>query len=59
MTLEEAGELFDYWKEHPPAVDLLRIVAQLQGWKPPAPPERGDLADLIAMFPGGIIKGGI
>ena len=56
MALSDALDLFDYWKLHPPEVDLVRIIACGLGWKPPEPPSN-DLGELLAMFPGGVIRG--
>jgi hypothetical protein len=57
MLFDEVLELLDFWKLHPPPCDLLSILAQIKGWKPPEPPEEGNLAELLAMFPGGVIRG--
>ena len=34
MTLAEAGEIFAYWAENPPAHLLLQAIACLFGWTP-------------------------
>lgn len=47
--------LTHYWQKHPP-VHLL--VAGFMGYKPQAEEKKyGDLGELIAMFPGGVISG--
>ena len=53
MTLVEAGEIFDYWAEHPPGHVMLQVIARMLGWKPavPAAPALGDIA---AMAPPGL-----
>lgn len=53
MTLVEAGEIFDYWAENPPAHLMVQIIARMLGWKPAsaAPPP---LADIAAMAPPGL-----
>lgn len=41
MTLDEAGEIFAYWEENPPAHLMLQAIARMLGWTPPsasAPP---------------------
>lgn len=38
MTLFDIEDLYAYWGRHPPPSTLLAILAQLWGWKPPAPP---------------------
>ena len=53
MTLAEAGEIFAYWAENPPAHLMVQLVARMLGWKPaenPAPP----FADIVAMAPPGL-----
>ncbi|HKS89637.1 MAG TPA: hypothetical protein VJR70_09380 [Stellaceae bacterium] len=34
MTLAEAGEIFAYWEQNPPAHLLLQAIARLLGWAP-------------------------
>jgi hypothetical protein len=36
MTLIEAGEIFDYWRDRPPSHHMLQILAALWGWKQPS-----------------------
>ena len=55
MLFDDVLELLDFWKFNPPPADLLRVLAQIKGWKPPEPPKQGDLSDLLAMFPNGVI----
>jgi hypothetical protein len=56
MDLDDVEELFAYWRRNPPPAELLAMVAQFIGWKPPEKERSGDLAELLAMFPGGTIK---
>jgi hypothetical protein len=35
MRVDEVMELSDYWRVHPPTVDLVRAIAIGLGWKPP------------------------
>jgi hypothetical protein len=48
MTLAEAGEIFGYWRQCPPAHQMLQTIARLLGWTPrevsPEPPRARDLA---------------
>jgi hypothetical protein len=53
MTLAEAGDIFDYWREHPPVHLMVEIVARMLGWKPPAAPVADDTAPLAP--PPGIV----
>ncbi|MGC2411747.1 MAG: hypothetical protein WA459_03495 [Stellaceae bacterium] len=53
MTLAEAGEIFGYWEENPPAHLMLQTIAQMLGWAPrpaPAPP----VEDIAAAAPPGL-----
>ena len=34
MTLAEAGEIFAYWDDNPPAHLMLQAIARLFGWVP-------------------------
>jgi hypothetical protein len=34
MTLAEAGEVFAYWEENPPAHLMVQTIARLLGWTP-------------------------
>jgi len=62
MTLAEAGEVFCYWEQNPPAHLMLQTIARLIGWQPPrlsqdsaAPqPSTAALADLAAAPPPGL-----
>lgn len=36
MTLAEAGEIFGYWADNPPAHLMLQTIAAMFGWKPRA-----------------------
>lgn len=46
-------DLFDAWEECPP---VRRMVAAAVGYKQKPKPSR-DFNELLAMFPGGVIKG--
>jgi hypothetical protein len=53
MTLAEAGEIFAYWADNPPAHLMLQALARMLGWKPktgPAP----TLPEFAAMAPPGL-----
>ena len=54
MTLDEAGEIFRYWEDNPPAHLMTQIIARLLGWQPPRPAPAASLADLAAMPPPGL-----
>jgi hypothetical protein len=43
MTMADALRLFKFWTAHPPAGELIRVIAQFVGWKPP-------VVDLPASF---------
>jgi len=34
MTLDEAGEIFAYWEQNPPAHLMLQTIARMLGWAP-------------------------
>lgn len=50
MTLAEAGEIFAYWQENPPAYLIVQAMARLFGWMPAAAPSLPDIA--VAPPPG-------
>jgi hypothetical protein len=54
MTLAEAGEIFRYWEDNPPAHLMTQIIARLLGWKPQRPAPAASLADLAAAPPPGL-----
>jgi hypothetical protein len=54
MTLAEAGEIFRYWEDNPPAHLMTQIIARLLGWKPQRPAPASSLADLAAAPPPGL-----
>ena len=54
MTLTEAGEIFRYWEDNPPAHLLLQTIARLLGWQPSRPSPPTTLADLAAAPPPGL-----
>jgi hypothetical protein len=51
MTLTEAGEIFAYWEDAPPAHLMVQAIARMLGWTPPAAPERPDRVEDIAAAP--------
>ena len=55
MTLAEAGEIFGYWAENPPAHLMTQIIARLLGWKPAAQKTAPPLSDLAALAPPGLV----
>jgi hypothetical protein len=58
MSLAEAGEIFAYWADSPPAHLMAQAIARMLGWK--SPEKTPPLADLLAMPPPGlaIVSGG-
>src|SRR5439155_15420597 len=54
MTLAEAGEIFRYWEDNPPAHLMVQVIARLIGWQPPRPAPASSLADLAAAPPPGL-----
>ena len=54
MTLTEAGEIFRYWEDNPPAHLLLQTIARLLGWQPARASPAASLADLAAAPPPGL-----
>ncbi len=56
MSLAEAGEIFTYWEENPPAHLMLQAIARMLGWMPrPAPAGAPRIADLAAAAPPGLV----
>jgi len=53
MTLAEAGEIFAYWVENPPAHLMVQAIARMLGWRP-AERASPSLADIAAMAPAGL-----
>jgi hypothetical protein len=53
MTLAEAGEIFRYWEDNPPAHLMTQVIARLLGWKPQTAPV-SSIADLAAAPPPGL-----
>jgi hypothetical protein len=53
MTVREAGEIFAYWAQNPPAHLMLQTIARLLGWKPAAAPMPA-LSQIAAMAPPGL-----
>jgi hypothetical protein len=60
MSLAEAGEIFGYWEENPPAHLMLQTIARMLGWMPrPAPTGAPRIADFAAAAPPGLtVTGG-
>ena len=55
MTLAEAGEIFRYWEQDPPAHLILQTIARLLGWSPPAASaDVPDPEELVATPPPGL-----
>jgi len=55
MSLAEAGEIFGYWEENPPAHLMLQTIARMLGWMPrPAPADAPRIADLTTAAPPGL-----
>lgn len=51
--MDYIDDLFDEWDDRPP---LRMLVAQFMGVKPKEKPSK-DYSELIALFPGGQIRG--
>jgi hypothetical protein len=55
MNLAEAGEIFGYWEDNPPAHLMLQTIARMLGWMPrPAPAGAPGIADIAAAAPPGL-----
>jgi hypothetical protein len=55
MTLAEAGEIFGYWEEHPPAHLMLQTIARMLGWMPrTAPDSAPPIEEIAAAAPPGL-----
>jgi hypothetical protein len=55
MTLAEAGEVFRYWEENPPAHLMVQTIARLLGWQPRRPNKMPtSLAEIAASAPPGL-----
>lgn len=53
MTLTEAGEIFAYWAESPPAHLMVQFIARALGWRPPpALATDADMGSMAAASPG-------
>lgn len=55
MTLTEAEQIFDYWREHPPTHLMVQAIARVFGWKPAEP--GAPSLDAIAVIPPGLAVG--
>lgn len=53
MTLADAGEIFAYWAENPPAHVMLQVIARMFGWKP-AEADMPAMAEIAATPPPGL-----
>ena len=55
MTLAEAGEIFDYWVDNPPAHLMLQTIAGMLGWRPrQAPSAAPPIEEIAAAAPPGL-----
>jgi len=55
MTLVEAGEIFAYWEQSPPAHLMLQTIARMLGWTPsPAPAGVPPVEEIVASAPPGL-----
>ena len=55
MTLAQAGEIFGYWEEHPPAHLMLQTIARMLGWMPrPASAGAPAIEEIAAAAPPGL-----
>ncbi len=55
MTIAEAGEIFLYWEENPPAHLMLQTIARMLGWLPrPAPAGAPPIEEIAAVAPPGL-----
>jgi hypothetical protein len=55
MTLAEAGEIFGYWEESPPAHLMIQTIARMLGWTPrPAAAGVARVEDIAAAAPPGL-----
>lgn len=53
MTLAEAGEIFGYWEDNPPAHLMLQGIARMLGWMPHSTPALR-IEDITAAAPPGL-----
>lgn len=53
MTLAEAGDIFAYWRDSPPAHLMAQTVARMLGWKPPAG-ALSAVSEVAALAPPGL-----
>lgn len=62
MALADVAALFDYWRDFPPAHEILKCVYRIERkHETPAVPDAGDpsgIGALIARFPDGKVKAG-
>ena len=55
MTLAEAGEIFGYWEDNPPAHLMLQTIACMLGWVPrPAQAGAPRIEEIAAAAPPGL-----
>ena len=55
MSLAEAGEIFCYWEENPPAHLMLQTIARMLGWVPrPAAADAPRFEAVAAAAPPGL-----
>ena len=56
MNLAEAGEIFGYWEENPPAHLMLQTIARMLGWMPrSAQPGAQSLEEIAATAQPGLV----
>jgi hypothetical protein len=60
MTLAEAGEIFGYWEECPPAHLMLQTIARMLGWMPRPALANTPVEEIAAAAPPGlaVMRGG-
>lgn len=55
MTLDEAGEIFGYWEDNPPAHLMIQTIARMLGWEPrPVSAGTPRIEDIAAAAPPGL-----
>jgi hypothetical protein len=55
MNFAEAGEIFLYWEDNPPAHLMLQTIARMLGWAPrPAMASAPQIAEIAAAAPPGL-----
>ncbi len=55
MNLAEAGEIFAYWEQNPPAHLMVQTIARLLGWtRRESSSDAMPIADIVAAAPPGL-----